>query len=221
MQNRRSRTYEHHQPHVYHHSEHVAGRTANNRFIGRWKRTAQRRKASGTHPWSGVSKLAVVNGEPRRGDGTMRRRCSSPGQKPRHGCCCCGQRALRNPRGGIARTLPPPAGPCPLAGGLDAGVRSRLRRHSTHFDVVPRQLSSPATTACRASGSLTPANRLPFSGSALFFPRPRAKRRGGWKNVPARRFSSAVFRRKCRGTPASNTQRNEDAPLADRGTPQL
>ncbi|KAL3210942.1 hypothetical protein MRX96_036773 [Rhipicephalus microplus] len=192
MQNRRSRTYEHRRPHVHHHSEHVAGRTANNRFIGRWKRTAQRRKASGTHPWSGVSKLAVVNGEPRRGDGTMRR-CSSPGQKPRRGCCCCGQRALRSPRGGIARTLPPPAGPCPLAAGLDAGVGSRLRRHSTHFDVVPRQLSSPATTACRASGSLTPANRLPFSGSALFFPRPRAKRRGGWKNVPADAFLRRCF----------------------------
>lgn len=44
-------------------------------------------------------------------------------------------------------------------------LRSRLRRRSTHLVVVvPRQLSSLATTACRASGSLTPTNRLPFSG---------------------------------------------------------
>ncbi|KAH6939216.1 hypothetical protein HPB50_016535 [Hyalomma asiaticum] len=129
---------------------------------------------------------------------------------PRHGCC--GQRALRSPRGGIARTLPPPAGPCPLAGGLDAATTAASTTHTRNTDFVvfvPGQLSSPATTACRASGSLTPTNRLPFSGReqrALPLTLACSREKGG-RTCPTLFFCEG--RRKCRGAPTPNKQEQE------------
>lgn len=138
---------------------------------------------------------------------------------PRHGCC--GQRALRSPRGGIARTLPPPAGPCPHAGGLDAATITASTTQHALGCRRPKatKLASDDRVSRQRLADAYESITVQRQRAARSSPHPRTKRRGGSKNVPDAFFCEG-FRRKCRGTPASNTQQSAErrCTLTDRGS---